>query len=428
MAMILTRCAMKWASCLLVFTARLALATSCAGPEELGEALEPNSVVFLGTVVSVEKSHSARLVIFAVDEALWGLDKETRIVRVRNSEYHLSNNEKWFVVGRRDRNDDVRLAACEGIVLEPSHPWVQEFSESVANREPATLPVRVVSNPTYAEIGFAEVRVEGEGKRFTGTTGIDGRLIVGGLAPGSYTISTAKPHYSLEGGPLRISVLPGARGEIMLRLKPVGRVSGRILDHLGQPVANTQGFALVGWSLVENERDYAISEAFQTDENGEFLIVGVMPGMYYLGTNIWGTNDPQRCPLPRVFYPGTLDFKYALPVVIGESEENMDLSFRLPDFGAKRQLEVKVVGERGEAIPDTLIENGPVERDDRTRAAIEETKTGRDGIAVFEIWAIAEYSINARWVGEKTYRQSDVLSVPPGQGIVKLLVKLPNSL
>lgn len=375
----------------------------------------------------VEKSGHARLVTFAVDEALWALDQETRIVRVRNSEYHLSNNDKRFVIGRRDLNGDVVLAACEGIALEPSHPWVQEFRESVANRDLATLPVRVVSNPHYAEIEFAEVRVEGEGKRFTGTTGRDGRLVVGGLPPGSYMISTAKPHYSLEGGPVRISVLPGARGEIMLRLKPAGRVSGRILDHLGQPVANTQGFALVGWSLEENERDYSISQTFQTGENGEFLIVGVMPGMYYLGANIWGTNDPERCPLPRVFYPGTLNFKYALPVVIGEGEENRELSFRLPDFGAKRQLEVKVVGEDGEAIPDTLIENGPVEQDDRTRAAIEEKKTGPDGIAVFEIWAIAEYSINARWVGEKTYRQSKVLSVPPGQGMLKLLFKLPNS-
>jgi hypothetical protein len=74
-----------------------------------------------------------------------------------------------------------------------------------------------------------------------------------------------------------------------------------------------------------------------------------------------------------------------------------------------------------------LIENGPLELGDRTVAAIEEKKTGPDGIVVFEIWAIAEYSIDACWVGEKTYRQSKVLSVPPGQGIVKLLIKLPNS-
>jgi len=94
----------------------------------------------------------------------------------------------------------------------------------------------------------------------------------------------------------------------------------------------------------------------------------------------------------------------------------------------KRQLEVKVVGEQGEPVPDTLIENGPGSWDDRTMAAIDEKKTNREGIAVFEIWAIAEYRINARWVGEKTFRQSRVMSVPPGRGAVKLTIRLPKSL
>ncbi len=412
--------------CLLVFSARLALATSCLGPEQLSDALMPNAAAFLGTVMTVEKSGYARLVTFAVDESMWGLDKETRIVRVRDFEHNLSINDRRFVTGRREENGHVVVTACNGTtVLEPSHPWVQEFREAVANRAPAELPVRVVSNPTNTEVEFAEVRVEGEGHRFTGTTRSGGRLLFSGLPPGSYMISASKQHYSQEGGPLRVSVLPGAGGEILLRLKPAGRIGGRILDHLGQPVANTPGFALVGWNLVENRRDYRISQTFKTDENGEFLAVGVTPGIYYLGANIWGTNDPKQCPLPQVFYPGTLDFKHALPIVIGEGEKNSDLSFRLPDFGAKRRLEVEVVGEHGEAIPDTLIENSPAPSGDRTMAAIKEAKTGLDGVAVFEIWAVAEYRINARWIGEKTYRQSDVITVPPGQDSVKLVIKLP---
>jgi hypothetical protein len=375
----------------------------------------------------VEKSDSSAVVIFAIDEALWGLDKEAHTVRVRGSEYTYWNKEKLLVAGRRDENGDVIIAACDGIVLDSNHPWVREFRQSLAKRESAVLRVRVVSEPNYAEIGFAEVRVDGNGKRFRGRTGRDGRLRIEALPPGSYTISAAKPNYSLEGGPVSISVLPGACGEIMVRLQAAGRLRGRILDHLGRPVANTPGFDLVGWDFGQNRRDYRISHTFKTNENGEFVIVGVMAGTYYLGANIWGQNHPKRCPLPQVLYPGTTEFKHATPIVIRESDDNSDLTFRLPDFGIKRQLNIRVVGEHGEPVPNTLIENGPAAWDDRTMAAIEEKRTGPDGIAVFEIWATAEYRINARWLGERTFRQSDVVSIPPGQEPVKLTIKLPKS-
>jgi hypothetical protein len=412
--------------CLLVFVAPLALGLDCAGPERLCEVLEPDTVVFVGTVVSVEKADQSSLVTFAIDEALWGLDKDARIVRVRLVEFSLAKNERRFVMGRRDNSGDVRVASCDGIVFGTDNPWVQEFRQAVAKRDSAVLRLRVLSNPTLAEVEFAEVKVEGNGKRFTGIAGSDGRLRVESLSPGSYTVSVAKPTYSQEGGPVRISVLPGACGELVVRLKPASRLSGRILDHLGQPVANTEGFNLMGWDFGENSRDYRIARSFKTDEKGEFLMVGVMPGTYYLGTNIWGQNQPKQSPLPQVLYPGTFEFKSATPIVIGDGEEDRELTFRLPDLGGKRRLEIKVVGEQGEPVPDTVIENGPAAEDDRTMAAIEEKKTDQDGVAVFEIWAIAEYRIIARWVGEGRVREYGVVTIPPDKGDVKITIKLPK--
>jgi len=90
-------------------------------------------------------------------------------------------------------------------------------------------------------------------------------------------------------------------------LAATSRLSSRIIDHLGRPVANTPGFDLPGWNVAEDERDYRISQTFKTEENGDFHIVGVMPGAYYLGANIWGLNHPKRSTLPQVLYPGTLE-------------------------------------------------------------------------------------------------------------------------
>src|ERR1700682_655758 len=74
---------MTWSWCLLIFAAPLALGMDCTAPARPREALEPDTVVFVGTVVSVEKADQSSLVTFAIDEALWGLDKDARTVSVR---------------------------------------------------------------------------------------------------------------------------------------------------------------------------------------------------------------------------------------------------------------------------------------------------------------------------------------------------------
>jgi hypothetical protein len=48
-----------------------------------------------------------------------------------------------------------------------------------------------------------------------------------------------------------------------------------------------------------------------------------------------------------------------------------------------------------------------------------------DGRAIFQIWPIAEYNINARWVGNRAYRQSGVTTIPPDANDVKVTIKLP---
>ena len=153
---------MKRSWFLFAFAVRLALGTSCVGPGSLCEALKPDTVVFLGTVVSVEKSGTSQVLTFAIEEAFWGLDKGARTVKVRISEYR-ATKESRFVMGRRDQTGDVRIGLCNGLILEPDHPWVSEFRQSVAKRNSAVLSLRVVSNPNYAEISFAEVKVDGNG-------------------------------------------------------------------------------------------------------------------------------------------------------------------------------------------------------------------------------------------------------------------------
>jgi carboxypeptidase family protein len=375
-------------------------------------------------VKSVEESRWCSIVTFAVDEAFAGLDANTRTVKVRDCEHRHSIGQARFVASLPDINGNVQIGACFGLVLDTDHPWVGKYRQAVKRQDAATLPVRVVSEPTFARIASAKITVTGTQKRFTGSTDRHGRLRVVGLPPGSYTISASKPNFTAVGGPARIDVLPGACGEAIVGLRSDSSLSGRVLDYLGRPVANTTGFDLLGWNTRRNRRSRRTSRKFETDENGEFHISGVLPGVYYLGANIWGDNHPKQCPLPQVLFPGSMTFKNAVPIFIDEGDEITDLTFRLPAFGPKRKLRLTVLDEQGEPVPDTLIENGAAAEDDRTMAAIEEKRTNREGIAEFEIWAVAEYRITARWVGNNTFRTSRVVFIPPDRDDISLTLRL----
>jgi hypothetical protein len=87
-------------------------------------------------------------------------------------------------------------------------------------------------------------------------------------------------------------------------------------------------------------------------------------------------------------------------------------------------LEIGVISEQGEPVPGALIYNGPPAEDDTNMAGIETKKTDEAGVAVFEIWAIAEYMVRAHWVGNGIFRESDVVTIPPGEGAVKITIKL----
>jgi hypothetical protein len=120
---------------------------------------------------------------------------------------------------------------------------------------------------------------------------------------------------------------------MLVRLKVAGILHGRVVNHLGEPVADTR-------------RIYAISRTFGTDADEKSPIEGILPGTYYLGANIWGQNHPRQSTLPQVLYPGVMYFKSATPIVIGEDGRDQEITFRLPDLGNKTSTGDTVVGVR----------------------------------------------------------------------------------
>jgi hypothetical protein len=172
---------------------------------------------------------------------------------------------------------------------------------------------------------------------------------------------------------------------------------------------------LIGWSDSRNAQDYQRSELVETDAEGRFSVQNLMPGQYYLGANIWETPEPAQTPFPRTYYPGVAARTSARPLTVAEGRSLEDVVFRLPDYGKKRRLNVRVVSGDGVVVPHAIVENGPVNQNGAVVSSIGESQyTDDQGEASFDVWAVSEYRITVRLVLPKAWYQSETMEVPAG--------------
>lgn len=404
------RNAILWTAGLLC-SAVSAFGISCRGPASIEEFLSPNTAVFMGNIAYVDHKP-----VYQVSEMLWG--------DLPDRQPYGRTDFRMFAVRLDSKGKPIR-GGCDSDWLPLDHEWITDIRRALQIRLPANLTIWVRSDPGAADIAGADVTLSGNGKQFRGQTRSDGRFELPTLIPpGNYRITASKAGYAAAEEP--VAILPGGGGYAEIRLKASSQIGGIVTDHLGNPLPRLTGLDLIGWDDAKARIDYSRSQAFTTDGNGAFRITGVMPGKYFLGCNIPVANEPRRCVFPKVAYPGVQDLRRALPVFVDEGHSVVNLEFRLPDFGPKRTLRIRVTDENGEPLPGgTLIENGPAQEDDRVMAALpEDLKTDEDGNLELQIWSNATYSIAPRWVGNRTYRQRLLDLIPPGKEQVSLVVQL----
>lgn len=344
----------------------------------------PNSVVFVGTVEKVDKGEWASTITFEVYEVLWGLPAATKSVTV-SSDGLLNRGDQRLVIAPREQDGKLSAETCRGMMLGVDDDWARECRRLIKSRAFGALPIHVSG---AGEEG-ARATIRSGGRTWTATVDTSGNVLFDRLPHGSYSVHVEKPGYvTANSGPL--SVRPGGRGWApVLLLIPDGRIHGRIIDHAGVPAANVERLSLVAWDPAANRSMPSGSHFFDTDARGEFAILGVAPGVYYLGANIWSETEPSQCTLPRAVYPGVRSFRNAALIRI-ESGENREIIFHLPDFGKKRHLTIRVKDAKDAPVSGAVIVNAAPSGSARPTASVPELKTGPDGTASFEIWSSAE--------------------------------------
>jgi protocatechuate 3,4-dioxygenase beta subunit len=182
------------------------------------------------------------------------------------------------------------------------------------------------------------------GEPRTASTGMDGRYEIADLPAGRYALRVARSGYlplsygqrrPLEQGkPLQLLDKQGV-DNIDFALPRASVIKGQIIDELSEPVADVPVFALRAMYWQGRRRTIPVGPPSRTDEAGEFRLVGLAPGTYYVMANLRETwtvteNGVQRTMgYAPTYFPGTASLTDARRVAVAVGQDAVNTNFAL---------------------------------------------------------------------------------------------------
>ena len=173
------------------------------------------------------------------------------------------------------------------------------------------------------------VTIEGESERKEIRPDGEGRFRVSGLRAGKYKISLKLPDTLTTYEPEATTTVAD-RGcwEHSWYVRENGRVSGRVVNADGEPVARIMVSLLSANAEGENRYD----ESVRTDNDGQFMFSAVPRGRYLIAVNHDRFPDPDdpTTAYPPSFFPGVIDRALAQAITVGAGEKLTNLEVRIP--------------------------------------------------------------------------------------------------
>jgi hypothetical protein len=201
----------------------------------------------------------------------------------------------------------------------------------------------------------------------------DGRFHFDVLPAGRYHIAAQKAGYAPPMDPSSMQMFEVSDGQTLegltVPLRRGGVISGRVLDPLGQPLAEVSVTALLRrlssdaplTALTSSGAPLLMPSGHsQTNDLGEFRIFGLPPGEYVIGANPQSsageasTSSSATTIMTSTFFPETADVSAAEPVTVQEGETVSDLTIRLVRVPAFRVSGV-VVDQSGAPVAGAMV-------------------------------------------------------------------------
>ena len=199
----------------------------------------------------------------------------------------------------------------------------------------------------------------------------DGRFVLDKLAPGDYHVNTQKSGLATLTEPGRAPiahVVAGQTVQIDVRLQKGGVIAGRLLEASGEPM--TEASVMAMRRINANPSGTAprlipapIQGPQQTNDLGEFRIIGLAPGEYVVAATprgAFGFGGPGVTPSANgtaattTYYPGTIDqvAAHTVTVAAGQTVDNINFSIQsVPAF----QVWGRVVDENGAPVAGAMV-------------------------------------------------------------------------
>ena len=172
----------------------------------------------------------------------------------------------------------------------------------------------------------AEVTIAGASGTRTAKSGPDGAFSFAGLAEGRYALRAVRDTEAAYLDGVMVAAGDAGTGIVAVELQPATTVPGRLRERGGRPIA--------GGEVTLSEADGApLPRSVQSDGEGNFRFVAVLPGSYVVGAHADG------------FYPAE-----PRPLRVGKTPASVDVRL---DPGAV--IEGRVVDERAQPVADADV-------------------------------------------------------------------------
>ncbi len=181
----------------------------------------------------------------------------------------------------------------------------------------------VTGEPVRKAMVLLRAHDESKGMSYTAESDGKGRFLISDLDPGIYSISAERQGFMLEsegapGAPQPSIPVEAGKflSNVIIKLVPLGVISGRVLDEDGDPIRGAEVKAMA-FSYQTGKKQLRTVNGQSANDKGEFRLFGLRPGTIYLSAS---ERIERRFPTVSIynptFFPGTTDVTHATPIEV----------------------------------------------------------------------------------------------------------------
>ena len=233
---------------------------------------------------------------------------------------------------------------CFSLILLPPSAFPQSNGQ-----QKFKISGTVVNSVDNQPVRGAMVELFGSTEQKSAMTSADGHFEIDNVAAGSANISAHRPGYDQNQQQKPIKVDENSEN-ISLKLMPLSKISGRLLDAEGEPIEGLLVQCLRE-QISDGHKHWRPQQAANSDEAGNFLLENLSPGIYLLHTMqkqlyfVRPKSEASRYVYPPTYYPDSLTRNSAQQIVLAP--------------GAETKVDLTLKSTRGNRITLSVVPAGP---------------------------------------------------------------------